>query len=160
MQVVVSLVPPEVFAAWKSLSEQIEDGQNGITRDVLIDFFEFVWINTSFSLEANLKNFVHLLETLDPLIEAVKTTAFPGELAFSLSLLLQVLEVDHWERGHHGADVILRNQSIAVEVVDLENELDFLVEGRAIEAEQASQELPLIQVVVAVRVHYMEESLT
>lgn len=67
-------------------------------------------------------------------------------------------EVDDWQTGQDGCNVVFGDKAVAVEVVDLEDEVGLLVKRRTKDSEKARQELPLVDVSIVVSVQHIEES--
>ena len=160
MQIVVPLVSPEVFRAWQSFSEETQYRQDGVTGNFLVDLLKLSRVNSLLALEAGVQDPVHIVQGLHSLLEVVETSTLLSELSFSAWADAASALIDHWETSQNGGDIILADESIAVEIVNLKNELSLLIEAGAIQSEKTSEEFPLVEVPVVVGVHHVEESLS
>ena len=158
VQIVVTLVSPEVLGAGQALPEEAQDSEYGIGRDVFVNLAEHLQIYSLLALEAHVKYLADFVESLDALLEVVKAASFLSEHALVVALV--GLEVNDGQRAHDDANIIFGDEAIVVEVVNFKHERRFLIKVGAKNAQQAREELTLVQIVIVVGVHDGEESFT
>jgi hypothetical protein len=125
MEVIIAFVPPEVLRARQSFSEQTKHSQNCITAHVFIDLPEHWWVNAGSASKAHVQYLVHLVHGLNSLIKTVQTTSFLSKLTFSLNVIL--VEINYRQRCKDCCNVILRNESISVKIVDFKHKISLLI---------------------------------
>jgi hypothetical protein len=95
-------------------------------------------------LEAQVKDFVELFESLDPFLEMDLSTAFLSVLTFTpQGGLSWRADMHRRHRGQKGKNIFSRDLAIAIEIVQLEDEVNLLVELRTVKAQQSCKELLL-----------------
>lgn len=157
VQIVVSSVSPEVFGTWQALSEETQQSQHGVRRNVFVHPLELELVDPLPAFEADVEDLAHFVHGLHSLLEVVEATALLRELSFDTHRGCARGEIDDWQTAHDRGNVVLGNEAIPVEIVHLENQLDLLVEARAVESEQAGEEFSLVQIGIVVDVHHVEE---
>ena len=130
------------------------DGQKRITRDFLIHLFESIDVDPLLALKTGIKDLVHILHGLNPLVEVVEASAFLAEL--TLDIVALILEVDHRQGCDDGTDINLVDISITIKIIDVEYELDFFVKSGAVDLEEPSKKLSLVEITILVFVHHVE----
>lgn len=160
MQVIVPFISPKVLRAGQSLSEKTQNCKKRVTGDLLVDLLKLSGIDSLLALEAHLKDLVHVVHGLAPLLKVVQTSSLLGELSLDAKPSLAIVfGIDDGQAGEDRGNIIFGDKPITVEVVNFEDEINLLVEARAVETEESCQELPLIEVPVLVGVHDIEKAL-
>ena len=104
VQIVVTLVSPEVLGAGQALPEEAQDSKYGIGRDIFVNLAEHLQIYSLLALKAHVKYFADFVEGLDALLEVVKAATFLSEHALVVALV--GLEVNDGQRAHDDANII------------------------------------------------------
>ena len=95
------------------------------------------------------------MQSLDALIEVLCAPPFLGKFPFT----------KNWSRfgNRHVAKnrryVLLGDQTIPIEVVDLEYEFRPLLKRGAVDPQKPRQEFPVVDIAIVVQVHYLEKPL-
>lgn len=153
----VLLVAVEVLRAGEGVLEQDHDGQEHLRSVLHVDSLELFQINAALSTEDFVEQALNRLLILETVKEDLAAAAVLGEDAFFRNVPDDVVLDRHV--GQNKTHILLDDISIAVEIVQIEGELELSVGVRVVHLEEPVHEFFQINVPAGVQIQHGEEAL-